>query len=113
MLSPQEFLVTNDHLKLLDRIFFEPGDGYWESPMVDPKRPFGNSDIAEDIAELLGWEVDADDGLTDRQETEARMIHDGLVTVLQILCANVQTGISPGVYRNHGDKYSADWKVRA
>ena len=29
---------------------------------VDPKRPFGNSDVTSDILKMIGWEMEGDDG---------------------------------------------------
>ena len=51
----REFTVTDDHLKLLARTFIDY-DGWTEfgAPEVDPKLPYGNSDVYDDIAEILG-----------------------------------------------------------
>lgn len=54
-----DFLLREEHVKLL-----QGASWYWEDSMtgglaVDPKRPFGNSgasSVAADIAELLGIE---------------------------------------------------------
>src|SRR6266568_5645220 len=44
--SVSEFTVTEDHLKLLRHayLYWEYGEGYG-APAIDPKRPYGNSDV--------------------------------------------------------------------
>ena len=58
-----EFTVTEDHLKLLRHVhlYWDYGEGYG-APAIDPKRPYGNSDVERDIAEILDapdsdWEL--------------------------------------------------------
>lgn len=29
---------------------------------LDPKRPFGNSDVERDILDIIGWKMEGDDG---------------------------------------------------
>lgn len=51
----REFTVTDDHLKLLRHIhgvYWEPGEGYG-APFVGPKKPYGNSEVPQDVAEIL------------------------------------------------------------
>jgi hypothetical protein len=52
-----------DYIKLLKRMEFkryEDGGDYVYMG-VEGKRPFGNSNIHHDIAEILGWELPNDD----------------------------------------------------
>ena len=58
-----EFTVTEDHLELLRHVhlYWDYGEGYG-APAIDPKRPYGNSDVERDIAEILeapdsDWEL--------------------------------------------------------
>ena len=50
----REFAVTEDHLELLRHVYL-----YWDygegcgAPAINPKRPYGNSDVERDIAEIL------------------------------------------------------------
>jgi hypothetical protein len=50
-----EFRVTEDHLKLMKEMYVEWDDSYayYGSPMVDPKRPYGNGDVPNDVFEIL------------------------------------------------------------
>ena len=52
-------------LKVLADAFFDQLDWLpWEygAPGLDPKRPFGNSDVEGDVLELLGCSPEGDDG---------------------------------------------------
>ena len=52
-------------LRILARAFFsELTVLEWEYGGIglDPKRPFGNSDVEADILKLLEWEMEGDDG---------------------------------------------------
>lgn len=51
-----EFTVTEDHLKLLRHaydIYWDPGEGYG-APAINPKKPYGNSAVPQDVANILG-----------------------------------------------------------
>ena len=62
-----EFTVTEDHLKLLRAacyVYWNPGEGYG-APAINPKKPYGNSDVPRDVAKILeapgsDWEEDPD-----------------------------------------------------
>lgn len=41
------------HLVLLRRSFWDWNDYEFGAPSMDPKRPYGNSDVENDLAELL------------------------------------------------------------
>ena len=50
-----EFTVTEDHLKLLRHacyVYWDPGEGYG-APAINPKKPYGNSDVPQDVAKIL------------------------------------------------------------
>lgn len=104
------FLVTDDHLKLLTRTYFGYNDGCeFGAPEVDPKRPYGNSDVYGDIAEILGIEPDGDDdSFTRKQKEDMLKTHTEMATVLQILAEHATAGISPGRYE--ATRYGVEWK---
>lgn len=105
------FTVTEDHLKLARQMNISY-DAYAEygAPCVDPKRPYGNSNVEGDIAEILGWELfedaDGDRHLSAEQRDAAERMHREMETVLQILVR--QLAIEPGEYRRPND-YGSDW----
>jgi hypothetical protein len=58
----ERFKMTEDHLKLLKRMSFRwEDDCYDGSPAVDCKRPYGNSDVWLDVAEITGIVPTEDD----------------------------------------------------
>lgn len=80
-------IITQDHLKLLKNLYIEfYEDVNYGSISSDSKRPFGNSDVLYDIAEILEWEVDEE--LTDEQESRAAQLFADLAIVLQICLVN-------------------------
>lgn len=102
------FLVTHEHLKLLRRMEIRWEDCEYGAPAVDPKRPYGNSDVEDDIVEILGWEYEEDewDGIPADIRGAAFDIHKEMQTVLQILVVNLH--IYPGKYERP-NPYGTDW----
>ena len=50
----RRFTVTDEHLRLLRRAHVTWVDAEFGAPEIDGKRPYGNSDVYSDIAEILG-----------------------------------------------------------
>jgi hypothetical protein len=100
-LFPWEFFtVTAEHIALLPRLCFGWQDCEYGAPEVDPKRPYGNSDVQRDIAKILGWplvKTRGGDDLSPEQSERADAIHREMATVLSILCAC--NGVQPGRYK--------------
>ena len=122
-----EFTVTEDHLKLLRhaRMYWQGGEGDGE-PAIDWKRPYGNSNVPEDIAEILGvpdsdWEwieerVTPVPGFPAAEPERFRQLRDGVED--RLLRVHVETGIAlqialvtgefrPGRYRRADRR---DWR---
>ena len=87
-----EFVVTNTHLQLLANCYVSWNDCEFGAPCIDPKRPFGNSDVAQDYEDITGSPYD------DKTYRE-------LETCLQILLDNLNIHI--GLYRF--DKNQRRW----
>lgn len=56
---------------------------------LDPKRPFGNSDVEADILEIIGWEPQGDDGYGEcyasaQREYASLLYEEYLIPHLQI-----------------------------
>jgi len=81
--STTPFLLTQNHLKLLRRMFIGWSDCEFGAPEVNPKRPYGNSWVLGDIHEILTGE-DSEE-LTESQEEEYRQLHLETQTALQII----------------------------
>jgi hypothetical protein len=83
--SAQRFTLTREHLKLARRMYVEWDNCEYGAPAINPKRPYGNSDVEGDIAEILGWAWDRDNDRPEAESARARAIHCEMETVLAIL----------------------------
>jgi hypothetical protein len=105
------FTLTDEHLTLLRRANVRWGEMEWGAPEIDGKRPYGNGNLKDDVAGILGWElVDAEGGpkLTMAQANRALELHRETETALQIVLA---TGsFEAGDYE--ASKYGRDWRRR-
>lgn len=103
----ERFTLTEDHLKLIREMHIYWDFGAYEgAPAVDIKRPYGNSDVAHDVAEIIG-EVFTNahktvtgqdyDEYMDENYDRLIALHKETADALQIC---VSTGkFEPGVYR--------------
>ena len=81
----KEFIIKPEHIKLAKRMNVGWDDAEYGAPEIDPKRPYGNSDVEHDIAEIL-WDIkDCNEELTDEMKTNAATIHKEMEDALQIL----------------------------
>jgi hypothetical protein len=87
-----EFTVTEDHLRLLRhaRLYWDYGEGYG-APAINPKRPYGNSYVERDIAEILEapdsdweWQDGEKAYLTAEAEERFTRLHEETLIVLHI-----------------------------
>ena len=76
-----EIIINSNHLELLSQLRWEWDDCEYGAPAVNPKRPYGNSDVEEDIAEILGWDI-GENGLTEFQQQTAYELHSDLLKVI-------------------------------
>jgi hypothetical protein len=60
------FTITEQHLRLLRGMYVEWQDIETGAPAIDPKRPYGNSDVEFDVLQDLGIEP------AERGEVDAR-----------------------------------------
>ena len=109
-MNREYFTVTKDHLKLLRKAYVSWDSCEFGAPAIDCKRPYGNSDVFQDIAKILGINPieDIDEELyTNTQEDYMRRIHKETETVLQII---LRTGLfEAGVYSAESP-YHSDWE---
>ena len=112
----REFTVTEHHLKLLRHLcdggmYWNPGEGYG-APYFGPKKPYGNSDVPRDVAEIVGapdsdWESDewGDRGLRAEAEDRYLRLHVEAGIALKIALATGE--FRTGHYTRTG--WSNDW----
>lgn len=112
MAGDQTFTLTEDHITLLRRANLRWDDCEYGAPAIDCKRPYGNSDVELDIAEILGWELFVDQHderhLTAVQSDLARRLHEETLQALQ--CVLAGCSIRPGIYRR-STPYLDDWEL--
>lgn len=109
----EEFHLLPEHIKLLTsgRVYVDWQDCETGAPEINPKRPYGNSDVHNDVIEILGWpEITEEDEDTDAYETKmerAMQIHRGTAKALEIMLST--KSIKPGVYRRK-ETYGPAWE---
>jgi hypothetical protein len=92
------FVLTAEHVKLLRASYTWWDDMEFGAAAIDPKRPYGNSDVLPDLRELLPG-VDDDDLLRLHRETE---------TALEV--ALRAGSFEPGEYVTR--RYFSEWRPR-
>lgn len=109
-MNPEEFKLTKDHLLLLKNFYVEWCDDEYGAPAINPKRPYGNSSVFEDIAEILEWKC-AEYGSEEREEQEnkARILHQELEIAMQIVLRFAGSAVKPGIYKRK-NTYSNEWE---
>ena len=107
-MSAYGFTVSEDHLKLLRAAYIGWDDCEFGAPAIDCKRPYGNSSVHLDMAEILGLDGEVDDDGEMPSELRARLtqLHQETQTVLQII---LRTGrMEAGTYVK-SSRWSVDW----
>lgn len=109
----REFTVRPEHLVLLRHARVSWIESEFGAPMIDAKRPYGNSYVVRDIAEILDapdevW-VDGRRGEFVTEEADERFtrLHVETAFALQIVLATGE--FRPGRYRR-SKRWSADWR---
>jgi hypothetical protein len=110
MPAPLVFEMTGQHIALLRRACVGWEDCESGAPAIDCKRPYGNSSVWQDVAEILGvakLETDDDEHVYPKGTRDhCERLHRETETALQIILA---TGsFEPGTYRRN--EYQRDWK---
>jgi hypothetical protein len=108
MRKPRTFHLQEHHIKLARRMCVGWQDCETGAPEINPKRPYGNSGVAQDVAEIIGEEwpdgdaLSADDYDRQREEIADRMLalHSEMETALQIILGNAGAATVPGFYRD-------------
>jgi hypothetical protein len=106
-----QFTVTDEHLRLLRRAYVTWDDCEFGAPEIDCKRPYGNSNVPGDIAEILGvpereW---ADEDLNPAPDAEWRFVRLHVETAIVLQIALTTGEFRPGRYgRDNG--WDVGWK---
>lgn len=111
MSDTQTVRVTPEHIQLVRRFIVGWQDAEYGAPEINPKRPYGNSSVENDIHEILTGESigcvgDSRDELTESECAHYARLHRETETVLQIVLA---TGLfEAGTYEC--SRYGTDWR---
>lgn len=123
-----EFTVTEAHLKLVRHL--SGGGVHWMdecygTPYFDMKRPYGNSDVPKDVAEIVGapdsdWEIDeelaeggsyTEDELKRlRPEAEDRYLRLHVETAIALWIVLAVGEFRPGRYIR-SETWTTDWQL--
>jgi hypothetical protein len=103
----QQFRLTPELITLLRKsnVSGYLSDCEYGAAEIDGKRPYGNSNVARDIAEILGWDWD-EDGDNDEAYDRARALHKQTPQALQVVLAS--GSFESGVYV--ADNYRSNWR---
>lgn len=93
----KRFTVTEDHIKLLRQAYVGWDECEYGAPAIDCKRPYGNSDVPDDIRKIL-----SNPSLT---YEECRTLHEETKAALQIILAT--GGFECGEF--FADEYRRNW----
>ena len=89
-------IITQEHLKLVKMLWFSWDKCEFGSPEVDCKRPFGNSDVFNDIFKILDVkpeQFNSDYGeyeYSEKQKQYVYRLYCQLKDVLEICCRNLE-----------------------
>lgn len=103
----KKFQIKEEHLKLLKNFNVDWYNSEYGAPMINPKRPYGNSDVELDIAEILEWEIKNNE-LSDEQSNEASKLHEETKIALQICLSLLK--FETGLYGTEDPFLSDNWK---
>lgn len=106
------FQLTEDHIKLLNRMYVEWDDGAYDgSPCINSKRPYGNSSVAYDVYEIIHskeWDYGENDEMTEEIYEQMLVLHRETATALQIvLCTK---SFVQGTYEKTNPYDSLSWR---
>ena len=106
------FILTRDHIMLLDRGYVSWNSCEAGAPGIDCKRPYGNGDVPRDIAEILGWVLVGPIGeqmvMTDLQRNKAWRLHAETEIALQLLLLGYTV---PGKYERTKKYDTRSWRL--
>jgi hypothetical protein len=107
----ERFTLTQQHVDLLRRMNVRwEDDAYDGAPAIDAKRPYGNSDVWRDVAEIIGLAPTVDDeGETHWPQgtrDQCMALHRETEKALQV-CLTAGT-FKPGEYV--ADSYRRNWR---
>lgn len=88
----EKFKVSKEHIALLRSMYVSWNHGESGAPSIDPKRPYGNSDVLKSVSRIVGNYK--------YNNTKLAELHLDMEKVLQIYLCLAGTGelLNPGTY---------------
>lgn len=117
-MTTEKFTLTHEHIALLcsHQTYVRWQDCETGAPEIDPKRPYGNSDVAGDVIEILGWPTpplvdDCREGPAwEALEERALKVHGETAHALAVILS--AKTFEPGVYERRGPTWGPYYWVR-
>jgi hypothetical protein len=110
-MKPEYFTLTEEHIKLLSNACISWDDCEFGAPSIDPKRPYGNSDVIGDIAEILGLKDKKNvcphcgESLDTLDEERLHKLHKETQIALQIILYTKSFVLGRYVKKDYGEKW--------
>lgn len=103
----KRFVLTKQHITLLRHASVSWNGNEFGAPTINPKRPYGNSDVLTNIAEILSVLLyDEKNEMIEETAQKLAAMHHQTQTALQII---LSTGwFEPGLYES--EDYCGKWK---
>lgn len=103
-MDEQTFLLTPELITLLHNSYVRPelSDCEYGAAEIDGKRPYGNSDVEDDVLELLKW--------GEERKDEARDLHAKTPQALAVILS--AKSFEPGSYFRSKES-NWQWKLKA
>ena len=98
------FFLTTLHVMLLRHACVRWDDMEWGAPGIDPRYPYGGSDVVRSIADVIG--LDAAD-LSPRIGSGLERLHRETEVALQVILATCS--FEPGTFRRKEQYDSRSW----
>jgi hypothetical protein len=108
-----EFTVTDEHLRLLRHAYVFWEEAEFGAPSIDPKRPYGNSHVISDIAEILGVpesEWAADEEMNPSVDAEWRFLRVHVETAIALQIALFTGEFRAGRYVRDDQYDTRTWR---
>jgi hypothetical protein len=100
----QKFEVTHEHIKLFHKFYWDNQLCEYGAPAVDPKRPYGNSSVEDDISRILGMDPElcphCGEIINEKVSEYCGLIHRQMKFALQVFSDTLTIEI--GDYRKDG-----------
>lgn len=109
-MKQEVFTLTKNHIKLLRSMFVNWQEDETGAPEIDPKRPYGNSAVNEDVANILKIKFNSEDGLTESQNATLSNIHRETEKALQIVLVTGKFKV--GTYCKQDEYDSRSWILK-